>query len=119
MMRAAKRMKRITLDQRKLYMTVLFFCVVTALALTIWTAIDPSMRNSEIVLHPTRQTDAGETIVTITYFCASENSDEVWRYMSLSWQVVSLLCATVLAFQTRNIRQDLNESHTLGGKNRR
>lgn len=115
MMRAAKRMKRITLDQRQLYMTVLFFCVLVALVLSVWTAVDPSERNSEIKLHPNRQTDDGETIVTIQYFCAAENNNEVWRYVSLCWQVVLLLCATVLAFQTRNIRQDLNESHTLAG----
>ena len=116
MMRAAKRMKRITLDQRQLHCTVLFFCVLVSIMLTVWTAVDPSKRTADVTLHPDRQTEQGETIVTITHFCASEKNDAVWRYLSLGWQAVLLLCATVLAFQTRNIRKDLNESHTLGGE---
>lgn len=117
MMRAAKKMKRIKVDQKNLHMTVLFFCVLVTICLTIWTAIDPAVLNSQIKLHPNRQTDDGDTVVTVTYFCAAEKNAELWRYMSLCWQVVLLLCATVLAFQTRNIRKDLNESHTLGGRN--
>ncbi|CAB9505194.1 Gamma-aminobutyric acid (GABA) B receptor [Seminavis robusta] len=112
MMQAAKRMKRITLQVRQLYGTVLLCCVAAVLLLSIWTAVDPSQRTKDITLHPDRITEHGETIVTVTHFCASENT--VWRYTSMIWQLILLLCATILAIQTRNIRQDLNESHTLG-----
>ena len=114
MTQAAKRMKRIRLDQRQLYGTVLFVCFMVTIVLVIWTVVDPSKELDEVTLHPDRTTEKGETVVTITHYCASAGNDSIWRYLSLAVQLILLLCASVLAYQSRNVRQDLNESQTLG-----
>ena len=114
MMQAARKMRRITLNHRQLYGTVFIIALVTAIVLSIWTIVDPSQRRDQITLHPERVTERGETVVTVTYFCSSEHNDTLWRYLSLSWQLILLLSATVLSFHTRKTRKDLNESSSLG-----
>ena len=114
MMQAARKMRRITLNHRQLYGSVFIVTLVAAVVMSIWTGIDPSQRRDQITLHPERVTEKGETVVTVTYFCSSQHNDTLWRYLTLSWQLVLLLSATVLAFHTRKTRKNLNESSELG-----
>lgn len=114
MIQAAKKMKRITIKKIHLYRRVIFFCTLITIFLLVWTIVDPPLRREQISLEPDLQNDRGETIVKVTFYCESEKYDLIWRYTSLGWQCVLMISATVLAFQTRNIRRDLNESRTLG-----
>lgn len=114
MMQAARKMRRVTLQRRQLYGTVFAAAFVASILLSIWTAVNPSKRLDQITLHPDRVTEQGETVVTVTYFCASESNSNLWIYLSLAWQLILLLCATVLSVQTRKTRKDLNESSALG-----
>jgi len=114
MMQAAKRMRRVTLNRQQLYGTLLILALLAAVYLAVWTGVDPSKRSDQIILQPDRVTENGETVVTVTYFCASENYDNLWRYLSVGWQLVLLFSATMLAVQTRKTRKNLNESSSLG-----
>ena len=55
--------------------------------------------------------DKGYTISDVTLFCSSESA--TWEYIAVGWNTLLLLCATVLAFQTRTLQKDFNESQTL------
>jgi hypothetical protein len=79
--------------------------------LSVWTAIDPSQRAEEYELTE-QETPFGETIVGVSYYCNGGDYG-FWRYVAIGWNLLLLICASVLAFQTRNVVKTFNESRTL------
>jgi 7 transmembrane sweet-taste receptor of 3 GCPR len=110
MMAAAKKMSRITLTHRQLYGAVAVILAFCTIYLAIWTAIDPPRKVPEYSLTETI-TDSGATLVGVKYYC--RESSLVWQYLAVGWNTVLLMCAAVLAFQTRSIVKAFNESVTL------
>ncbi|CAB9517822.1 Gamma-aminobutyric acid (GABA) B receptor [Seminavis robusta] len=110
MMVAATKMRRITLSIASLYQAVAMICMCCVLYLFVWTGLDPPLKESEYALTELT-TDAGERIVSVSHFCGTSSS--VWQYVSVGWNAVLLLCASVLAFQSRNVSASFNESRTL------
>jgi len=110
LMVAAQHMRRVELKLASLYGAVLSIAILVGVGLIIWTATDPPHKSFELLLSGS-QNSYGETIVERTHYCQSDN--EIWYYLSVSWQLLLLLAASVLAFQTRKIREDLNETRTL------
>ena len=110
LMSAAKKMKRIVLRSSQLYGSVALMVVFYIIFLILWTAMDTPHREGEFTLTDDT-TENGEYIVTVSYFCSS-NSD-IWRYLAVVWHCMLLVCATVLAFQTRNLQAGFSETHVL------
>eukprot|EP00529_Nitzschia_sp_RCC80_P003529 CAMPEP_0113508744 /NCGR_PEP_ID=MMETSP0014_2-20120614/37187_1 /TAXON_ID=2857 /ORGANISM="Nitzschia sp." /LENGTH=1130 /DNA_ID=CAMNT_0000404491 /DNA_START=363 /DNA_END=3755 /DNA_ORIENTATION=+ /assembly_acc=CAM_ASM_000159 len=110
LMQAAQAMRRVKLQRKSLFGVVFGFVAINIIFLSTWTAIDPPSR-----LHSYQLTgevsDDGDTVVARKVFCSSQES--FWRIIAVAWQCLLLICATVLAWQTRNLRQDMNESETL------
>ncbi|CAB9506860.1 expressed unknown protein [Seminavis robusta] len=110
LMRAAKKMKRVKLERSWLFGAVFAIAFAMVVFLVVWTAVDPVQR---LIAHEltTEETEAGETIVAARYYCASESDG--WRYTWVAVNMAMLICATVLAVQTRNVRDEVNESLTM------
>jgi len=111
MMEAARRMRRVEIHRNSLYIGVASITVLVAVYLSVWTILDPSQRTAEYELTDS-STEVGERIVAVYYYCSSDSL--TWEYVAAGWNLVLLLGATVLAFQTRNIIKTYNESRTLG-----
>jgi 7 transmembrane sweet-taste receptor of 3 GCPR len=110
MVTAAKRFKRLVLSQRQLFGTVAFFTSIMVVFLILWSALDAPKSEGEYTLTD-ETTEDGEYIVIVGYFCSSHS--DVWRYVAVGWHCILLICATVLAFQTRNLQAGFSESHVL------
>lgn len=104
---ASRSLRRVILKQKNLYGKVALVSAVVLVFLIVWSSVDRPRRTSDFLL-TTALTDNGENIVLTTYFCESEA--DTWRLILLGWQVVLLLCATVLAYQNRQVRRDINEA---------
>ena len=107
---ASEQMRRINLRKESLFGTVLLFCLSVGLFLIIWTIIDPPRRNEEYEL-TSKRTESGVTVIERVFFCGSEN--DAWNFLGISLQALLLLCASILAFQARIVREDLNDTKTL------
>lgn len=115
MLISAHRLRRVTLSRRKLHGAVVLIGFVIAVYLAVWTAVDPPRKVAEFSFSSeTRESKQAltEFIVNKIFYCSGGESD-AWAYSGLGWNALLLLCASVLAFQTRNIKQDFNESRTL------
>ena len=110
LMTAARRMKRIKLERKKLFGAVFIICSIVAGVLLTQTILSPPRKklNYELL---SEQTENQETIVQVDHYCHTD--DQLWRYLNIAWQLLLLLVATVMAFQTRTVRKDLNEARTL------
>ena len=53
----------------------------------------------------------GDTVVNVRHYCDSES--QAWQFAAVGWNTLLLLCASVLAYQSRTTRSEFNESQTL------
>jgi 7 transmembrane sweet-taste receptor of 3 GCPR len=108
---AARQFRRVVISRKSLFSAVfgISFCVFFFLIL--WTILDPPQQKPEYTLNMDDVTQDGHTVVDVSYYCSSDNL--VWDYLAVGWNTLLLLCATVLAFQTRTLQKDFNESQTL------
>lgn len=106
-MQGAKRLKRIKLTRRQLLRQVASVVIGVTLFLIIWTAVDAPQSQETIIL-----VNESGNLVERQESCAS--SSVVWFYAILTWNFILLICASVLAIQSRNVRQEFNESKFLG-----
>mmetsp|Transcript_81257 Transcript_81257/g.122097 ORF Transcript_81257/g.122097 Transcript_81257/m.122097 type:complete len:385 (-) Transcript_81257:52-1206(-) len=100
-------MKRVKITKEGMVLNVAFVLIPVLIYLTLWTVLDPPRQVERRVLS---EDDA--TIIETSVTCKSEN--DFWFVAALCWQALLLLTATVLAFQSRDIVQDFNESRSLG-----
>lgn len=110
MMSAARQMRRIVIQRSSLFGAVAFVCLAMIVYLIVWTAVDRPMKSDQFDLSH-QKTEDGATVVELSYFCASKS--EGWQYAAVGWNALLLLCATVIAYQTRNIQKRFNESRPL------
>ena len=107
---AARQFRRVVLSRKSLFSAVFGISFFVIVFLLLWTIMDPPQQNPEYTLTD-EMTEDGHTVVEVTYYCSSES--QVWDYVAVGWNTLLLLCATVLAFQTRTLQKDFNESQTL------
>ena len=107
----AIKFKRVKIEAKKLHMTVGIIISLVALYLLIWTIIDPSTRQTNRELTDELNEDGGQ-VIEVNFSCSSESS--VWLVIVYIYQFLLLMAATVLAFQSRKVRQEFNESIRLG-----
>jgi hypothetical protein len=110
LLHAARRLRRLTMNQRKLYQIVGGVLSVAVVFLVLRTVLDPVTRQVQMDL-TLSVTDAGETIISQSRYCDSKSVS--WEYVELGWYSVLLLIASVMAFQSRDVRQEFNETQTL------
>jgi len=101
----AKRMKRLIIQRSQLFGIVGAALGFVTIYLIVWTIVDTPTRVDNKAL-------VGENIVEVGLGCSSKNSD-LWSAFAFAWEAILLVCASVLAFQSRNVRQDFNESRSL------
>jgi hypothetical protein len=110
LMKASRRLRHVEMSRQSLFWAVLLLSGVIIIFLIAWTVLDPPQERMEYELSD-KLTDAGEGIVHRGYFCESEAPG--WIVASVTWHLLLLVVATIQAFQTRTIRREVNESHTL------
>ena len=94
LMHAARRMKHVRLHQKSLFGAVFLLTLIVVVYLVLWTALDAPLKEAEYVLSG-EKTDAGETIVTMAYFCNSRS--DAWRYASVGWHMALLITGMLWA----------------------
>ena len=110
LMKAAERLQRLELPKVQLFGAVATVTTMVVIFLSCWSAIDPRQRNNEFFLSDEVNED-GETIVIMKPFC--DSSGAFWTLMALAWFSTLMVVASVLAFKTRNLREELAESRSL------
>jgi 7 transmembrane sweet-taste receptor of 3 GCPR len=111
LMSASQKLAKVKISRKSLFRSVLGVSFVLVVFLAFWTVRDPPGKQWELSLSESMTVD-GETIVHRIYYCSSES--DIWEYAAFIWTGALLFSATVLAFQMRNVRQEFNESQTLG-----
>ena len=107
---AAKRFKRVRVEQKLLFTVVFALCGLLIVFLSVWTVVDPSKETADFELTEDT-TEEGDVIIIKSFYCQSES--EAWMFINTGWHGILLLASTVLAFQTRNLRKEINESLAL------
>lgn len=108
--RASMKMKVVRVDKKKLLTRSVGLSAIAALYCTFWTVFDPP--RPQLSLDATQnKNDFGETIVTVSSFCASNSS--VWMFVMYVSQAFLLVCASVLAYQMRSVPNVVNDSTRL------
>jgi len=111
LMNAAQRCRRVVLRRSSLFGAVLLISGIVVVFMIVWTVLDPPRKQAELEL-TNEETQDEETIVSLQYFC--DSASVAYEYISMVWLVLLLITATIIAFLTRNVRQDFNEAKTLG-----
>ena len=111
LMMAARRFQRMYLDLKSLYGAVAMISSFAVVFLIIWSVMDPPREVVEYELTDIL-TSGGNTVVQLSYACSSDS--DLWELVAISWNGLLLLCAVVLAFQTRSLHNEFNESQSLG-----
>ena len=110
LLRQAKKMRRAYLPRKSLFGIVGVAICLIVTYLSVWTALDPPRRKQQLILSD-RKTETGSAYVDVQGECSSSFS--YWKNVAFCWQGILLICGTALAFQTRNMRQEFNESLVL------
>lgn len=106
-MQNQKRLKRVQISNRDTLMSVGFLVMIDLLFLIAWTAVSPPEAIEKLDLP-----EEFSTTVKVELICRSEQI--VWPYISVIWHTLLLIVASVLAFQSRGIIPDFNESRSIG-----
>lgn len=111
LIQAAKKMKRVAVNKRKLISQALILSTIAAIFCLIWTLVDPPQAQEELQFSDDTKNDFGETVVSSSKYCDSEMN--FWYFISFGWQGLLLLAATVLAYQMRAAPQQVNDAKQL------
>jgi len=108
---SATSFRRAKITRRTLYKRVAIIIGIVIVYLTVWTILDPSTETSNKILTG-EQSESGGEMVEIDLTCSSRAS--TWTIIFFIYVFLLIVAATVLAVQTRNIKQEFNESVKLG-----
>lgn len=111
MMASGRRMRRVTLERKHLHGAVAIISLFIIFFLILWTIFDAPHKEVDYSLTEST-TEGGDKVVAMSHYCEDGGSDG-WKFAAVAWNAGLLLCASVLAFQTRNIIKTFNESQTL------
>lgn len=98
------------MDKTRLYMVVGVCLCLAVVYLVLRAALDPITGKTRLDL-TTKTNQMGQTICEQSLYCDSDSG--VWKFLELAWFAVLLLVASVLAFQSLDVRQEFNETYTL------
>jgi hypothetical protein len=105
--REARRFRRAEIDpnRSRKFLSIVLFLLVTYLI--VWTTVDMPKRENNLSL------EKDDNVTTVCVYTGCASSSPIWKIMVLVWETLLLLSSTVLAYQSRDIIQQLNESHWL------
>eukprot|EP00526_Cylindrotheca_closterium_P002195 CAMPEP_0113638054 /NCGR_PEP_ID=MMETSP0017_2-20120614/19929_1 /TAXON_ID=2856 /ORGANISM="Cylindrotheca closterium" /LENGTH=930 /DNA_ID=CAMNT_0000549131 /DNA_START=177 /DNA_END=2972 /DNA_ORIENTATION=+ /assembly_acc=CAM_ASM_000147 len=106
LMRASQRMRRVRIKPQTLYFQVAGLACFVTVFLLVWTFVDPPRPEMFRIL-----VDDGTT-VSAQATCSSD--EELWVTGYHFWEGFLILCAFVLAFQSRGVKAEFNESRAVG-----
>ena len=106
--RESMRFRRIEIDHNKLRTYPILFLFPVLTYLIVWTIIDMPKSIESLSL----DRSGNGNIIDLDRFCSS--GSEVWGIMSYVWQALLLLSASVLAYQSRDVVEEMNESQKIG-----
>ena len=110
LMQGAKKMKRVQLSKKLLYGVVAGLVVFSTSYMTFWTIFDPPQ--SKGIYDLTGEEDEqGSAIVSVTQSCRGKNRGFYMGAVAIHFMF--LLGASILAFMTRKLKNDLNETSTI------
>jgi len=107
LVQSSKKMIRIHINRNVMLMKVVAFVLVVSAFLTTWMFRDPFTATTARFLY----TENDVTFVEIDVKCASESN--AWMLSVFAWELILLLLAAVLAYQSRTVMKQLNESKSL------
>jgi len=99
----AKKNRRVKIDPKNLMRIVFGVTFAVTIFLILWTSVDNSCVTKSLDLVE----ESGQA-VRLSYSCQSHSYG--WKIAALAWEFFLLLCASVLAFQTRKVEQLFSES---------
>jgi hypothetical protein len=107
LMNSSKKTQRIRLNSKTLFVRVAMAVACVLIGLVLWTIQDPprAFYRQELSFDDPR-------VVIRDLEC--ESNSIVWTAVQLSWEIVLLLMAAVLAFQSRTSASIINDSKSLG-----
>ena len=106
--RESIRFKRISINTKKLRTFPIYFAVPVVIYLIVWTSVDMPKSTSAVHFN----SSDNDNIVNIDYVCSS--TSQIWVIIGYIWQAFLLLSASVLAFQSRDVAEEMNESQWIG-----
>jgi len=103
LMQQAKKMRRVQISKTRLFGMVALSTLIITAYLTAWTIVDPPQKveNPSLV-------SGGGSLVEIRVECGS--SSNIWMAIAYLWEAIYIISSAILAFQSRNVRSDFNES---------
>lgn len=108
LIQSSKKMKRVNLSRNKMLLQVAAIVTLIVTYMIVWTVLDPPT-SYEVRVIANRD---NQIVIQEDIKCASELA--TWRVVSFGWQALLLVLAAVLAFQSRHVMAQLNESKRLG-----
>ena len=100
--RYAKRFRRLEIDGNKLKLYPLFVLLPIMLYLTIWVIVDMPKPTKTLTIDPNNENGS---LVNVNIYCTSSSS--VWVFVSYVWQLLLLSIASVLAFRSRDVMEQM------------
>eukprot|EP00536_Pseudo-nitzschia_multiseries_P017626 jgi/Psemu1/293132/fgenesh1_pg.1686_\ len=108
----AKKLKRVKTTKEHLFLVIGIVTLVQIVYLTIWTFLNPFEIQKSSTLKDVESDEGHYEIVKTHLVCSTESN--VWKYVVYAWELGLTFAAAILAFQSRYVRDDFNESRELG-----
>jgi len=101
-MQNAKKMKRVKISQKKLFLIVGVSVSISIIYLICWMIINPSQKETNLIMVSEKEGNVDSI--------SSCSSNCLWNIIAYVWEGFYIFCSAVLAVQSRNIAQEFNES---------
>jgi len=105
--REARLFRKVQIDSKRFKKQLAFAIVVLVAYLTIWTAVDMPKKTDDFKILE------GEVTTTVEFYSGCASFSPVWEVVPLGFEGFVLLSASVLAYQSREIIEKLDESNWL------
>lgn len=111
LIRSSRKQKRINISREAMLLEVAQVVVIVIAFLLTWTLVDPPSSEDARTVQIGDGEPGSENYVSVDVRCGSEYDH--WRLIAFVWEGMLLILAAFLAFQSRDIMKQLNESVSL------
>lgn len=98
--------KRVEIDRNQFKKILTVTVCILFLFLVLWTSIDIPRKTEQYAMSKQNIAD-----FNVSIGCESRRVE--WKIVAYGWEFLLLLSATIITFQSRDVIQQLNESHSL------
>ena len=106
LIRSSRKQKRVNISRRVMLLKVFVVSVIVALYMVAWTLLDPPKETETRTLSETHA-----DLIFHDVRCSSQS--EIWRHVAFAWLALLLMMSALLAYQSRDVMEQLNESKSL------